>query len=85
MSAIARSGGVGQRTRTRTIRGRASPASDDADLYWFYHMLSGAISLSWARTGRIDKLSGGLCRSNDFDAIADHMVAVFTHGLEERA
>ena len=64
---------------------RASPASDDADLYWFYHMLSGAISLSWARTGRIDKLSGGLCRSNDFDAIADHMVAVFTHGLEERA
>lgn len=62
----------------------ASPASQDADLYWFYHMLSGAISLSWARTGRIDKLSGGLCRSTDFDAIADHMIAVFAHGLDRR-
>ena len=61
---------------------KASPASGDADLYWFYHMLSGAISLSWARTGRIDKLSGGQCRSNDFDAIADHMITVFAHGLD---
>lgn len=61
---------------------RASPGSNDADLYWFYHMLSGAISLSWARTGRIDALSNGQCRSTDFDAIADQMVAVFSHGLD---
>lgn len=61
---------------------KASPASEDADLYWFYHMLSGAISLSWARTGRIDTLSGGQCRSTDFDAIADHMIRVFVHGLD---
>jgi AcrR family transcriptional regulator len=61
---------------------RASPASNDADLYWFYHMLSGAITLSWARTGRIDKLSNGQCRSTDFEAIADHMIAVFSHGLD---
>jgi AcrR family transcriptional regulator len=61
---------------------KASPRSEDTDLYWFYHMLSGAISLSWARTGRIDKLSGGQCLSTDFDAIADQMVAVFSHGLD---
>jgi len=61
---------------------KASPGSADADLYWFYHMLSGAISLSWARTGRIDKLSDGQCRSADFDAIADHMITVFAHGLD---
>jgi AcrR family transcriptional regulator len=61
---------------------KASPASTDPDLYWFYHMLSGAISLSWARTGRIDKLSDGQCRSTDFEAIADHMIAVFSHGLD---
>lgn len=61
---------------------QASPSSSDADLYWFYHMLSGAISLSWARTGRIDKLSGGLCLSTDFDAIATHMIAVFSRGLD---
>lgn len=61
---------------------KASPASGDADLYWFYHMLSGAISLSWARTGRIDQLSGGLCRSDDFEAIGAQMVALFSHGLD---
>lgn len=61
---------------------RKASGRQDADLYWFYHMLSGAISLSWARTGRIDKLSDGQCLSTDFDAIADHMVAVFSHGLE---
>jgi AcrR family transcriptional regulator len=61
---------------------RANPGSKDTDLYWFYHMLSGAISLSWARTGRIDKLSGGQCRSTDFDAIADQMIAVFSRGLD---
>jgi AcrR family transcriptional regulator len=60
---------------------QASPSSTDAELYWFYHMLSGAISVSWARTGRIDRLSGGLCRSTDFEAIAAHMIAVFSRGL----
>lgn len=60
---------------------QASPSSTDAELYWFYHMLSGAISLSWARTGRIDRLSGGLCRSTDFEAIAARMIAVFSRGL----
>ncbi|MDP3749334.1 MAG: TetR family transcriptional regulator [Phenylobacterium sp.] len=59
----------------------ASPASSDEDLYWFYHMLSGAISVSWARTGRIDRLSGGLCRSDDFESIARHMIALFAEGL----
>jgi AcrR family transcriptional regulator len=64
---------------------KASPGAKDTDLYWFYHMLSGAISLTWARTGRIDQLSGGQCRSTDFDAISDHMIAVFSHGLDQQA
>ncbi|HYD45946.1 MAG TPA: hypothetical protein VEA79_11845, partial [Phenylobacterium sp.] len=64
---------------------RASPHSSDVDLYWFYHMLSGAISLTWARTGRIDQLSGGLCRSEDFEAIASQMVALYAHGLDRAA
>ncbi len=51
------------------------------DLYWFYHLLTGAITQSWARTGRIDRLSGGLCRSNDFDTILEKTITVFTHGL----
>ena len=60
---------------------QASPTSSDADLYWFYHMLSGAITVSWAQTGRIDRLSGGLCRSDDFESIAHQMIALFSEGL----
>ncbi len=33
---------------------RVRPGVADVDLYWFYHMLSGAITLSLAQTGRID-------------------------------
>jgi AcrR family transcriptional regulator len=61
---------------------RARPQASRAEIFWFYHLLSGAISVTWARTGRIDRLSDGLCRSEDFDAIAEQMVQVFAHGLE---
>jgi AcrR family transcriptional regulator len=61
---------------------KASPACSEADVYWFYHMLSGAITLTWARTGRIDKLSGGVCRSDDFAVIVEQMIRIFARGLE---
>lgn len=43
-------------------------------------MLSGAIGLTWARTGRIDQLSDGACRSDDFHTIAEQMIAIFAAG-----
>jgi AcrR family transcriptional regulator len=52
------------------------------DLYWFYHMLSGAISLSFAETGRIDTLSNGRCKSADLETIFDRMASIFAAGLE---
>jgi len=64
---------------------RARPDRSEAELYWFYHMLSGAIGLSWAQTGRIDQLSGGQCRSDDFEAICNQMVSVFANGLDRPA
>lgn len=60
----------------------ASPGSSEEDVYWFYHMLSGAITVSWAQTGRIDHLSSGKCRSDDFDSIAKAMIATFSRGLQ---
>ena len=33
------------------LLGKAKPNRRHADLYWFYHMLSGAITVTWARTG----------------------------------
>jgi AcrR family transcriptional regulator len=64
---------------------KASPSSTDADIYWFYHMLSGAITLTWAQTGRIDKLSAGACRSEDFPTIAEQMIRIFANGLPGRS
>ena len=43
----------------------ALPACSREDLYWGYHFVTGAFMLTLARTGRIDKLSDGLCRSDD--------------------
>jgi AcrR family transcriptional regulator len=43
----------------------ALPDADERDIYWAYHFLSGALTLTFAETGRIDKLSGGVCRASD--------------------
>lgn len=63
------------------IIGKALPGAAKVDIFWAYHFVSGALLLTLARTGRIDRLSDGLCRSDDFEAIktrmADFMAAGF--------
>lgn len=61
---------------------RIAPELPDADLYWFYHCLSGAFTLTLAQTGRIDSLSGGICRSDDWVAIRQRIVPLFASGFE---
>lgn len=62
---------------------RALPAASDEDIYWCYHNLSGALTLTLAQTGRIDKLSGGKCRSEDFEAAYDHMIPFVAAGFHQ--
>lgn len=62
--------------------GLALPNVAPADLYWGYHFLSGALSLSMADTGRIQHLSGGLCRSDDFENLYRHMIRFFVLGFK---
>jgi AcrR family transcriptional regulator len=57
------------------------PQAADADLYWCYHFLSGALTLSLSRTGRIDRLSGGVCASDDMEAILRRMVPFIAAGF----
>lgn len=52
---------------------RALPGCREEDLYWSYHFLSGALTLTFAETGRLDNLSGGLCRSADMAAANERM------------
>lgn len=60
---------------------RVRPDCADTDIYWFYHMLSGAITLSLAETGRIDHLSNGRCQSGDFATILARMIEIFGAGF----
>lgn len=60
----------------------ALPGMEERDLYWAYHCLSGALTLTFAQTGRIDHLSGGLCRSDDLTDAYEHMVKFTTAGFE---
>lgn len=62
---------------------KAMPESDDVDLYWCYQFLSGALTLTFAETGRIDNLSGGLCRSTDMAAIKARMSRFIAAGFEQ--
>jgi hypothetical protein len=44
--------------------------------------VTGALMNTLARTGRIDRLSGGLCRSDDFAAIKLRMARFMAAGFE---
>jgi len=59
----------------------ALPNCPEEDLFWGYHFVTGGLMLSLGRTGRIDKLSGGLCRSEDFDAIKQRMARFMAAGF----
>jgi len=60
---------------------RALPGCADTDIFWGYHFVTGALMLTLARTGRIDKLSGGLNRSDDFAAIKQRMSRFMAAGF----
>mgnify|MGYP003630265216 CR=1 FL=1 len=55
---------------------------DEKSLYWSYHCFSGALTLTFAQTGRIDQLSLGLCHSDDLDDAYEHVVQFITAGFE---
>jgi AcrR family transcriptional regulator len=61
---------------------RALPDAHDEDLFWSYHFLSGALTLTFAQTGRIDLLSDGLCKSSDFAAASARMSRYIAAGFE---
>jgi len=61
----------------------AFPKAKDEDIHWCYHYVSGALALTLAQTGRIDRLSGGLCLSTDFDAAYDRMIPFVAAGFRE--
>ena len=62
---------------------QALPDCSDEDLFWGYHFVTGSLMLTLGRTGRIDKLSDGLCQSDDFDAVRKRMARFMAAGFRE--
>lgn len=60
---------------------RALPHCAEEDIFWGYHFVTGALLLTLARTGRIDKLSGGVCKSEDFAAVKKRMARFMAAGF----
>src|SRR5436190_1309706 len=61
----------------------ALPGAEERDLYWSYQFLTGAMMLTLSETGRIDHLSGDLCRSTDLEAVRARLYAWCAAGVRE--
>jgi AcrR family transcriptional regulator len=60
---------------------RALPDYSDEDIFWGYHFVTGALMNTLARTGRIDRLSGGICHSDDFPAVKKRIAKFMAAGF----
>lgn len=52
---------------------KLAPQVPREEIYWFYHLLSGSLAVAVAQTGRIDILSGGLCKSTALMSVLEPM------------
>jgi AcrR family transcriptional regulator len=48
---------------------KALPGIPKKELYWAYNFLAGSMMLALSGTERVDRLSDGLCRAKDLDAV----------------
>ena len=61
---------------------KALPDATPEDLFWSFQFTSGAYALVLSRSGRFDRLSGGFCASDDFEAVRERFVTFMAAGLE---
>lgn len=64
-----------------SILKRALPDYPDEDIFWGYNFVTGALMNILARSGRIDRLSGGVCRSDDFPAVKARIARFMAAGF----
>ena len=60
---------------------KALPGYPDKDIFWGYDFVSGALMHALGNTGRIDKLSNGICKSQDLEAVKDRMASFMAAGF----
>ena len=64
-----------------SILRRALPDYTDENIFWGYNFVTGSLMYTLARTERIDKLSGGICRSDDFEAVKKRIAKFMAGGF----
>jgi AcrR family transcriptional regulator len=64
-----------------SILERALPNTSREDIFWGYHFVTGSLMNTFARTGRLDRLSDGLCKSDDFPAVRQRMAKFMAAGF----
>lgn len=60
---------------------KAVPGCSDEDIFWGYDFVTGALLHTLANTGRIDRLSGGRCRSKDLGAVKERLARFMAGGF----
>lgn len=58
-----------------------APNAPPERIYWFFDLVSSSLTHGLAQTGRIDDVSGGLCKSSDLASVLETMIAVFSAGF----
>lgn len=58
-----------------------APEAPPERIYWFFDLVSSSLTHGLAQTGRIDDVSGGLCKSSDLASVLETMIAVFSVGF----
>lgn len=57
------------------------PGAREEDLYWGFHFLLGAMTITFAETGRVDSLSAGRFKATDLDTIHARMIPFLAAGF----
>lgn len=60
---------------------KALPDVSEENIFWGYHFVTGSFMHSLSRSGRLDRLSGGLCKSGDLDAVKARMAEFMAQGF----
>ncbi len=60
---------------------QAIPLARREELFWSYHMLSGALMLTLSNNGRLDLLSNDLCHTSDIEQMAPRLVKFCAAGF----
>ena len=60
----------------------ALPGSDMKEMFWAYNFLAGSMMLTLSETERVDRLSGGLCKAKELEAVRSRLITYCAGGFE---